>query len=102
MSLKEVRKCGGIVMDEQLDIEFKRKTYDKILEWKEKRASDYALFLKGGQDVLVSTFFFFPSAMRQSFLSWTHYLVLLQVFSKEARDWYEKETITGTWSVRTL
>ena len=29
--------------------------------------------------------------MRQSFLSWTHYLVLLQVFSKEARDWYEKE-----------
>ena len=40
--------------------------------------------------------------MRQSFLSWTHYLVLLQVFSKEARDWYEKEAITGTWSVRTL
>ena len=29
MSLKEVRKCGGIVMDEQLDIEFKRKAYDK-------------------------------------------------------------------------
>ena len=45
---------------------------------------------------------FFSSAMRQSFLSWTHYLVLLQVFSKEARDWYEKEAITGTWSVRTL
>jgi predicted nuclease of restriction endonuclease-like (RecB) superfamily len=35
-------------------------------------------------------------------LSWSHYLVLLQVFSKEARDWYEKEAITGTWSVRTL
>ena len=32
MSLKEVRKCGGIFMDEQLDIEFKRKAYDKILE----------------------------------------------------------------------
>ena len=28
MGLKEVRKCGGIVMDEQLDIEFKRKAYD--------------------------------------------------------------------------
>ena len=35
-------------------------------------------------------------------LSWSHYLVLLQVFSKEARDWYEKEAIIGTWSVRTL
>ena len=45
---------------------------------------------------------FFSSAMRQSFLSWTHYLVLLQVFSKEARDWYEKEALTGSWSVRTL
>ena len=41
IGLREVRKCGGIVMDEQLDIEFKRKAYDKILEWKEKRAPDY-------------------------------------------------------------
>ena len=40
--------------------------------------------------------------MRQSFLSWTHYIVLLQVFSKEARDWYEKEALIGSWSVRTL
>ena len=45
---------------------------------------------------------FFSSAMRQSFLSWTHYIVLLQVFSKEARDWYEKEALIGSWSVRTL
>lgn len=36
-------------MDEQLDVEFKRKAYDKILEWKEKWAPDYALFLKGGK-----------------------------------------------------
>ena len=35
-------------------------------------------------------------------LSWTHYKVLLQVFDKEARDWYEKEAIEQTWSVRTL
>ena len=40
--------------------------------------------------------------MRQSFLSWTHYIVLLQVFSKEERDWYEKEALIGSWSVRTL
>ncbi|MBO5529763.1 MAG: DUF1016 family protein [Bacilli bacterium] len=44
----------------------------------------------------------FSSVMTQSFLSWTHYLVLLQVFSKEARDWYEAEAIAGSWSVRTL
>jgi len=35
-------------------------------------------------------------------LSWTHYRVLLQVNEKEARDWYEKEAIEQTWSVRTL
>jgi len=40
--------------------------------------------------------------MRQSLLSWTHYLVLLQVFDSEARDWYEKEALKGSWSVRTL
>lgn len=35
-------------------------------------------------------------------LSWSHYRVLLQVNDKEARDWYEKEAIEQTWSVRTL
>lgn len=44
----------------------------------------------------------FSSVMRQSLLSWTHYLVLLQVFDSEARDWYEKEALKGSWSVRTL
>ena len=44
----------------------------------------------------------FSSVMRQSFLSWTHYLILLQVYSKEAREWYEQEAIAGFWSVRTL
>jgi len=39
---------------------------------------------------------------RQSILSWTHYRILLQVFSKEARDWYEKEALIGSWSVRVL
>lgn len=31
-----------------------------------------------------------------------HYRVLLQVVDKKARDWYEKEAIQQTWSVRTL
>ena len=44
----------------------------------------------------------FASLSRQSFLSWSHYLVLLQVFDSEARDWYEKEALKGSWSVRTL
>ncbi|MBR4430255.1 MAG: DUF1016 family protein [Clostridiales bacterium] len=35
-------------------------------------------------------------------LSWTHYRSLLQVTDKNARDWYEKETIRQSWSVRTL
>ena len=35
-------------------------------------------------------------------LSWTHYRILLQVEDKAAHDWYEKEAIEQTWSVRTL
>lgn len=44
------------------------------------------------------------SLSRQSgmLLSWTHYRTLLQVFDKEARDWYEKEAFEQTWSTRTL
>ena len=44
----------------------------------------------------------FQTPIGKSFLSWSHYLVLLQVYSKEARDWYEKEALDGFWSVRTL
>ena len=36
---------------EMPEIEFKRKIYDKMAEWKEKRAPDYALFLKGARCV---------------------------------------------------
>lgn len=35
-------------------------------------------------------------------LSWSHYAVLLQVKDKKAREWYEKESVEQTWSVRTL
>lgn len=35
-------------------------------------------------------------------LSWSHYVVLLQVSDKDARKWYEREAINQTWSVRTL
>lgn len=35
-------------------------------------------------------------------LSWTHYRILLQEASPEARAWYEKEAQEQAWSVRTL
>lgn len=37
------------------EIELKRKIYDKLIEWKEKRAPEYALFLKGARRVGKST-----------------------------------------------
>ena len=43
-----------------------------------------------------------PSLMTQSFLSWTHYVILMQVISDKARKWYEEEAIKGSWSVRAL
>lgn len=44
------------------------------------------------------------SLRRQSrtLLSWTHYRILLQIEDKEACNWYEKEAIEQTWSIRTL
>ena len=46
----------------------------------------------------------FHSASGKSgtYLSWTHYRILLQVNNKDARDWYEKEAMEQAWSVRTL
>ena len=35
-------------------------------------------------------------------LSWSHYERLLQVSDPNAREWYEKEAIAQSWSVRTL
>lgn len=35
-------------------------------------------------------------------LSWTHYRTLLQISDTEAREWYAKEALEQTWSVRTL
>ena len=35
-------------------------------------------------------------------LDWTHYRIILQESSKEARDWYEQEAAREMWSTRTL
>lgn len=37
------------------EVILKRKIYDKILEWKEKYAPDYVLFLKGARRVEKTT-----------------------------------------------
>ncbi len=42
------------------------------------------------------------SGKSRTYLSWTHYRILLQVDDKTARDWYEKEAMEQDWSVRTL
>lgn len=44
----------------------------------------------------------FSSVMKESFLTWTHYSVLISINNQKARDWYEKEALRCTWSVRTL
>lgn len=35
-------------------------------------------------------------------LTWSHYSIILQESSKEARDWYEQESAREMWSTRTL
>ena len=42
------------------------------------------------------------SRQSRALLSWSHYRTLLQVLDKEAREWYEKEALGQTLSVRTL
>lgn len=44
----------------------------------------------------------FHSSSGKLLLSWTHYRTLLQVNDKTARDWYEKEALEQSWSVKTL
>lgn len=44
----------------------------------------------------------FDSVSRQSFLSWTHYRILIKIDDAKARIWYEKEAYKNAWSVRTL
>ncbi len=42
------------------------------------------------------------SGKSQRLLSWSHYVVLLQINDEKVRGWYEKEAAEQTWSVRTL
>ena len=44
----------------------------------------------------------FYTVSKKSFLSWTHYRLLLKIEDSKARKWYEKEAYESRWSVRTL
>lgn len=44
----------------------------------------------------------FHTPCRKSFLSWSHYRLLIFIDNKKERDWYEKEALESGWSVRTL
>ena len=44
----------------------------------------------------------FATVSRQSFLSWSHYVLLISIDDIKERSWYEKEAIESGWSVRTL
>ena len=45
----------------------------------------------------------FPTLSGKSeLLSWSHYVLLLSVPDKTAREWYAHEAFAETWSVRTL
>lgn len=44
-----------IIMKEKIELEFERKVYKKMLWWKENKAPNYALFLKGARRVGKST-----------------------------------------------
>lgn len=42
------------------------------------------------------------SGKSRKILSWSHYSILIQVVDEKAREWYTKEALEQTWSVRTL
>ena len=45
---------------------------------------------------------FYSVSKKSRLLSWTHYRILLQVNDDNAREWYESEAISQSWSARTL
>ncbi len=44
----------------------------------------------------------FSTLSIKSFLSWSHYILLLSIQDEKERNWYEQEAIKYAWSVRNL
>lgn len=51
---------------------------------------------------LFPSIFHTPCGKSTTFLSWSHYRLLLRVLDDTARDWYAREALSEGWSVRTL
>ncbi len=73
----------------------RRDLYNYLSFYKSKSS----LFMPENQN---GTIVYSLSAQSQGLLSWTHYRTLLQEMNIDARDWYEREARTQTWSVRAL
>lgn len=91
-------------------------------QWGKKRAKYGTKMIQQLSDELTAAYGkgFTPRALRQyrqlyltfmdiekwnacvPFLTWTHLRSLLRVADPEAREWYLKETVSQTWSSRTL
>lgn len=60
-------------------------------------------FNKNNLYCFVSFYKIFPTLSGKSeLLSWSHYVLLLDIQDEEARKWYAHEAFVETWSVRTL
>ena len=44
----------------------------------------------------------FTTLSQKSLLSWSHYALLIKISDSQAREWYEKQALESSWSVRTL
>lgn len=64
-----------------------------------KKAAENILHAVGGKSENIVQALIAQSPIK---LSWTHYRIILQENSKEARDWYEQEAAREMWSTRTL
>ena len=91
--LKETRKENyGKVIIKELSKELTKRFGDGFNEWTLYRCLRFYNLYKN----------IFATPLPKSFLSWSHYLLLIRVNDPKARDWYEKEAYECTWSVRTL
>lgn len=60
-------------------------------------------FNKNNLYAFVDFYKIFPTlSVKSEMLSWSHYVLLINIYDDEARRWYAHEAFVETWSVRTL
>jgi len=75
-----------------------------IQELSHKLTADFGKgFSKRNLHHMVKFYLSFPIVQTLSTqLTWSHYVLLLRLENKEAREWYMQETVQSSWSVRAL